>query len=449
MEGRLGHDFSRVRVHADERAAASARAVTALAYTVGRDVVFDSGHYAPNTLEGRRLLAHELAHVVQQDGSTDGELRVAPADSPHEREADAAAGSAVAPTLSRAPAELRRKLSVKDPDKKPAAAPADSIETNESAVRGYVANLCPNFSVLSGQIFPSTDKFCPWEAAAATSFRHGCTCLCSLQSLDETWLIAIDDANWPSTDEGSRTVNVFSPYGGIELGAWSRGAAPDIRGPASAQRTAAPGWLVLGHELCGHALLLATGVHPAQSEPEHGGLPSHDVTIQIENRLAAEHGVPASQLRGEFRDPHHGGGFGRVTLFGFAADSSDVGALPADELDKLDHAAKFIATVPTSAGLPTLVDVVGHSAPGEAVGADVTRASNVKNELVARGVDAKNFRAVTGLGDTECLAAGVNPFCRKVDIFLLGREGASLEHTEPEPPGPGDFPPPPEGSRAA
>jgi hypothetical protein len=66
MEPRFGHDFSRVRVHADERAAESARSVAALAYTVGRDVVFDTGRYAPHTLEGRRLLAHELTHVVQQ-----------------------------------------------------------------------------------------------------------------------------------------------------------------------------------------------------------------------------------------------------------------------------------------------------------------------------------------------------------------------------------------------
>jgi soluble lytic murein transglycosylase-like protein len=66
MESRFGHDFSRVRVHTDERAAESAQAVNALAYTVGRDVVFGEGQYAPDTREGRKLLAHELAHVAQQ-----------------------------------------------------------------------------------------------------------------------------------------------------------------------------------------------------------------------------------------------------------------------------------------------------------------------------------------------------------------------------------------------
>jgi hypothetical protein len=65
MEPRFGHDFSRVRVHADAQASESAQAVHALAYTVGQDVVFRSGQYQPQTA-GRHLLAHELVHVVQQ-----------------------------------------------------------------------------------------------------------------------------------------------------------------------------------------------------------------------------------------------------------------------------------------------------------------------------------------------------------------------------------------------
>src|SRR5438270_13216460 len=66
MEPRFGHDFSRVRVHADGRAAESAQSVNALAYTVGQDVVFGGGQYEPETMEGKKLLAHELTHVVQQ-----------------------------------------------------------------------------------------------------------------------------------------------------------------------------------------------------------------------------------------------------------------------------------------------------------------------------------------------------------------------------------------------
>lgn len=66
MESRVGHDFSRVRVHTGDLASRSVRSVGALAYTVGSDVVFGAGQYAPETPAGQKLLAHELAHVVQQ-----------------------------------------------------------------------------------------------------------------------------------------------------------------------------------------------------------------------------------------------------------------------------------------------------------------------------------------------------------------------------------------------
>jgi len=68
MEPRLGYDFSQVRVHADRKAAESAIASNALAYTVGQNVVFGEGQYSPNTASGRRLLVHELTHVIQQRG---------------------------------------------------------------------------------------------------------------------------------------------------------------------------------------------------------------------------------------------------------------------------------------------------------------------------------------------------------------------------------------------
>ena len=66
FEKRLGADLTNVRVHADNQAAESAQSIHALAYTLGRDVVFAHGQYAPETTEGRRLIAHELAHVLQQ-----------------------------------------------------------------------------------------------------------------------------------------------------------------------------------------------------------------------------------------------------------------------------------------------------------------------------------------------------------------------------------------------
>jgi hypothetical protein len=66
MEPRFGASFSHVRVHTGHDAARSAAALNARAYTFGRDVVFGAGQYSPQTAAGRRLIAHELAHVVQQ-----------------------------------------------------------------------------------------------------------------------------------------------------------------------------------------------------------------------------------------------------------------------------------------------------------------------------------------------------------------------------------------------
>jgi hypothetical protein len=67
MEQRFGHDFGQVRVHANNEAATAARAAQARAYTVGRDIVFGSGEYLPTTIVGKQLVAHELAHVIQQE----------------------------------------------------------------------------------------------------------------------------------------------------------------------------------------------------------------------------------------------------------------------------------------------------------------------------------------------------------------------------------------------
>jgi hypothetical protein len=70
MESRFGRDFSGVRIHTGARAARSATSLQALAYTTGRNIVFGAGQYRPHTPEGERLLAHELTHVVQQQGAT-------------------------------------------------------------------------------------------------------------------------------------------------------------------------------------------------------------------------------------------------------------------------------------------------------------------------------------------------------------------------------------------
>jgi Domain of unknown function (DUF4157) len=95
MEGRLGHDFSDVRVHDDSAAAASASSVNAHAYTVGSNVVFQRDKYDPSTEGGKTTLAHELTHVVQQRSgpvegtSASGGIKISNPSDRFEREAAA------------------------------------------------------------------------------------------------------------------------------------------------------------------------------------------------------------------------------------------------------------------------------------------------------------------------------------------------------------------------
>jgi outer membrane protein OmpA-like peptidoglycan-associated protein len=115
MEARFGAEFGAVRIHADATAAESARTVAAAAYTVGNDIVFGAGRYHPHSDAGQKLLAHELAHVVQQSrgGSAppDAEAR---ADQAAERAAEGRLVSTQA--LGGAPVTLQAK-----PDDTPAA----------------------------------------------------------------------------------------------------------------------------------------------------------------------------------------------------------------------------------------------------------------------------------------------------------------------------------------
>jgi hypothetical protein len=92
FEPRFEHDFSGVRVHADARAAESAQAVGALAYTVGPNIVFNREQYRPGSPEGTRLLAHELTHVVQQrnTGQELHRLQIGDTGDPSETEAQRA-----------------------------------------------------------------------------------------------------------------------------------------------------------------------------------------------------------------------------------------------------------------------------------------------------------------------------------------------------------------------
>jgi hypothetical protein len=130
MEARFGADFSDVRVHTDDRATESAKAVGAHAYTTGSNVVFQRDQYAPDTDGGKRMLAHELTHVVQQrsgpvDGTpTEGGVSVSHPSDRFEQEATANADRIVSapapvPAQTAAAGAVQRQAEEEMPEEEP------------------------------------------------------------------------------------------------------------------------------------------------------------------------------------------------------------------------------------------------------------------------------------------------------------------------------------------
>jgi hypothetical protein len=137
MDPRFGHDFSRVRVHSDARAAQSAKDINARAYTVGTEIVFGAGQYTPFAEEGKRLLAHELAHTIQQRARAASRLTVV--DSPEqERQADAAADA----VLSQRPVPALTPLGSR-PVSSQQLQPDESLQVEDSFNLGFQLFLKP------------------------------------------------------------------------------------------------------------------------------------------------------------------------------------------------------------------------------------------------------------------------------------------------------------------
>src|SRR5438552_4037701 len=96
MEKRFGRDFGEVRIHEDDESRRAAATLGAAAFTVGRDIYLGTAASTPAIAEGRRLITHELAHVVQQEGASGTWSGSVSTDRTVEREADRAAGHALA-----------------------------------------------------------------------------------------------------------------------------------------------------------------------------------------------------------------------------------------------------------------------------------------------------------------------------------------------------------------
>lgn len=193
FEPRFGHDFSKVRVHTDTRAAESAEAVNALAYTVGRDIVFGNNNVDSATRQGREHLAHELAHVVQQGMQTPsrlGALGLTPSSGASEWEAHSAAaavasGGAFRPQI-RSGMTLARQQTPgggRTPPSPAPPAPAPSACTPPTSIRLVSSNALAFPGYLTGggicavmEAQPAVSNLCPSVPEQVTSAGSGTTC---------------------------------------------------------------------------------------------------------------------------------------------------------------------------------------------------------------------------------------------------------------------------------
>lgn len=185
-ERRFGRDFRDVRVHADARATESAQSVNALAYTVGRDIVFQASQYAPHTSAGQRLIAHELAHVIQQGGGHSTpqlQLEVSLRSDASAREADAMLSGRSPLRLASIPSMLQRTcgtaLGAPSPECAPSSAPlignqfsfsvnCDDLKTGEAKNLSKFATGLKSGAELKVHGFASID------GAAALNLKLSC-----------------------------------------------------------------------------------------------------------------------------------------------------------------------------------------------------------------------------------------------------------------------------------
>ncbi len=142
FESRFAHSFTDVRVHADSQAAGAAREIDAAAYTSGSHIVFGANRYEPHTDRGRRLLAHELTHVVQQRSGAASNSGIGPAGDAFEREADRVANDFAGDSPLRvSPAidgEIRRQRDEESPEPQQAPQQRWIVEDRELPVPGQM-----------------------------------------------------------------------------------------------------------------------------------------------------------------------------------------------------------------------------------------------------------------------------------------------------------------------
>ncbi len=451
MELRFGHDFGKVRIHADADAAQAAQSMAAHAYTIGDDIFFAPNAFDPQSRAGLDLLAHELAHVVQQEGagSRGGDERVATAASHHEKAADESAREVAAgrhvPPLDKTTPSVQRRLVVDAGSSltiaggRPltnlvAADPAASLSAFErlDMMDRVIAALCPSFAVDkgaaagpagSGEVAAKGAQSLGPDPLAAGTHATGCCCLNILVNATDTWTIHISQLVSSFTRPAGSGGDIVLPseHAPLDWGSYTARGVPAFQGLVP----------TAGHELCGHAALMQIGAHPSAANRLSSDV--HDPTVRIENAISSEQGVAASQLRGlAGSGPHRGESVDRLTVTGFGGGLSDAALLPADEQAALRFAAHY------SRQNGTFIDVIGHSDRNEAAAANTSpdvsdkRAFSVRQVLRTDGApdllkplgmttEVDRFTRVAGVQDSDPASPGAlpgSPAERRVEVLM-------------------------------
>jgi hypothetical protein len=337
---RLGRDLSKVRIHTGAAADAAASSVAARAFTLGSDLVFGSNEFAPDSVTGRHLIAHELVHWVQQHGQSD---------------------------------RLQRNLKVD-------AKASDDPTTAISQMTPTLNKICPDFNVdvKTGDVTAKSGSNCEkgkFGAVATGSQKVGCCCLCTLARAPNNWKIIVTINNAPTTIETKREIRMIPASGSSvpDLRSWTSGPKEKIVG--------LPAEEALGHEMCGHAALMQIKAHPADETTATSRTFSdiHDPTVKIENVLAGKGemdlGLAARGLASSSK--HHGESLRVFVVRPFAPDDAKISST-AQAI--IDGAATF-----ADANANKLVDVVGFSDKSDKVaGIGKTRANAVRTALDAK-----------------------------------------------------------------
>ena len=221
---------------------------------------------------------------------------------------------------------VQRTVAVKDPKAKiPNPGGKGVDQTNAATIEGYLKVLCADGGVTvdagTGAVTISS-SFCssapmppgfvgpPSPTAATSSTAAGCGCLCDMVASGHTWTIVVDDGAWPHTDfDDHDAANGVTPGGSGGSVTAPSPNSPKLwgAGTASGGTLDIPSWLVLGHELCGHAWMGDKGTHgPDHAQPRGEG--GHQETVKRENLIRGEHGM---ELRGDFKSPNCGESYWR------------------------------------------------------------------------------------------------------------------------------------------